>query len=934
MIEVRLIGAVEAIRDGEPVEIPGRRVRALLALLALTPGKTVSVESLANGIWDDEPPERVRGSLQTYVGRLRRVVGEEAISTDAFGYRLDVPRGAVDLMAFADSVAAAADLDDDEAERAALAEAIGRWHGEPFGEPPSEWIERHEVSVWTERYLQVVERRVDLDLAAGDEGDVLIELNRHVQHFPLRETLWLRLLVALDRSGRTAEALARYESLRQRLAEELGVDPSPELRAVYADLLNRTDEPLAVASSQPPTTGPCPRQLPLDVPGFVGRDELFADLDAQRASSDAAADPCVIALHGPPGSGKTTLAVRWAHRVKGDFPDGQLFLNLQGYGPGAPIDPTWALDRLLRGIGVHGSDVPYDVDDRAAVWRTELSSRRMLVVLDNARDAASVRPLLPGGQSTVLVTSRSQVRALAARDGVHRLAVERMSAAESTALLRRRITGRLSEDELAELADLCGHLPVALAVAAERVDRSSLSTIAELRGQIDRGRGVMDALSTDDDDPATNVRAVLAWSYEALDEPTARLFRLLGLWEAPRIPVAAASALAGAERSDATRMLDRLANHHLLTDVGGDRYETHDLIRELASEIVRTTESAEARSAAEHRLRNWFLHSAANARAAWRPYPFDLELPPVEDGVIPRSFASVAEAYEWFDLHIAYLQAIVHACIDDGDPIGHHLAPLLSTFLASEGVIGRDGPALFERAEASARRLGDRAGQANCANSLAQAQYEAGDNISALDSVRRSRELHAAAGQLGGELCAQGNVAIVLQSLGRSDAALEELQDAVERARDADNRLQLGTGLLNLSDLYRQVGRLGESVRAARESVDVLRAIDDPNRLAVALDNLADVLADSGRPDDAVRQLGEAIERYRAAHLRSNEANALRKLGVMHRDQGRPAAARPCWLRAAAILTDVGSQGTSRVTLAELNELIEGLPHDPEPSTV
>ena len=430
-LHICLMGTIEVTRDGAAVEIPGRRVRALLALLALSADQVVSIERLAEGLWDHDPPQRVRGSLQTYVGRLRRAIGADRVLTRPSGYVLRVDRRDVDLLDFYDRVEAAAQCVDPLEERRRLAAALATWRGEPFGEPPSLWLGRYESPLWVERHLQAVERRVDLDLIAGDHARCAAELQELAARNPLRESMWLRWLRALHACGRTAEALTQYETLRTRLVEELGTAPPAELQALHLELLETAETP-----ERPAPASVVPTRLPPAVSGFTGRTAQLAELEALASATPR---PSVVALHGPAGTGKTTLALHWAQRIRLGFPDGQLFVDLGGFGPDAPLGTAEALGMLLGGLGVRRGGLPIGEDERTALWRNLLADRQMLVVLDNARESDQVRPLLPGGPSLVVVTSRSQLRSLATREGAGRVVVDPMPARESVDLLAHRL---------------------------------------------------------------------------------------------------------------------------------------------------------------------------------------------------------------------------------------------------------------------------------------------------------------------------------------------------------------------------------------------------------------------------------------------------------------------------------------------------------------
>jgi Bacterial transcriptional activator domain/NB-ARC domain len=495
--------------------------------------------------------------------------------------------------------------------------------GNPLEGVQSAWLADYERPRLVERYLSGLERRIDLDIAAGRAADLVAEVRDVAGQHPLRESMWARLIVVLDRCGRQAEALECYETIRTRIAGEPGVDPGPELQRIYANLLRGTPpEPVDdEASSRPATERLVPRQLPADIESFTGRDDVLAALDALVGPDDGAGDlaerPVVImVLHGVGGIGKTTLAVHWAHRVTHRFPDGRLYLNLRGLGPGDPMGPPEALEVLLRGLGVPGDQMPADIDARSALLRTVLADRRVLLILDNARDAEQVRALLPGGGGAmVIVTSRSQLRGLAAREGAGRVAVDTLGLADAAALLAAGLEGQrvaYDEESLAELARLYGCLPLALAVAVERAGRHPDSELGDLIVELWDEHERLDAVDTGDD-PLTSVRAVFSWSYQALDEETAALFRMLGRYLGTDFSLPAVAALGGLTSGRARRRLDALTDVNLLRRTRHGRYTMHDLLRTYAAELHDEIGSSDD---TVRRLISWYVHSAADASSS------------------------------------------------------------------------------------------------------------------------------------------------------------------------------------------------------------------------------------------------------------------------------------------------------------------------------
>lgn len=926
VLEIRLSGAVEVLRDGVALRVPGRRTRALLVLLALAAERPVTTEALAKGIWAEDLPERVRGSLQTYVGRLRRVLGDSVIATVPNGYQLQVPRSAVDLLRFADRAARTDDADS-RADGAVLRDLLAEWTGDPFGEPPSDWIAEHEVPAWTERRLQVLERWIDLCFDAGDYESCLIELRGQVDRHPLRESLWLRLLTALDNLGRTAEALERYEQVRKQLAEELGVDPCPELRAIYQQLLSRGDEPATATRPHKPAV---PRHLPPALPGFVGRQWQLDRLDEIVEMSHHTDDPVLIALHGTAGAGKTTLAAQWAHHIKDRFPDGQLFLNLQGYGPGERVDVGRALMSLLRAIGVRSGDIPLETDERAALWRTHAQHRRMLVLLDNVHDAETVRTLLPGSESMVLVTSRNQLRGLAARDGAQRVIVDRMPSNEAVELLSKRIGGAQEPDELEELAVLCDHLPVALAVAAERAGREETRPLEELIRQLRDRQRRLDTLVADEEDPLTSVRAVFEWSYRMLDAATARLFRLLGLYQNATIVVDVAAALEGSEALDVERRLDRLTASHLLGRGENGRYHIHDLLAAFAAERIEAAEREEERTAATQRLRSWHLHTSANASDAIAPPAYEIHRPPVEHDVAPRDFPTADAAYEWFDEHIAYLRTTVRSAATDDDPVGYLLAPTLVEYLDMNGTLAADIP-LYELARASAAHAGDAIGEARCANCLLGAHLQNEDLHSALECATHAATLYDDAGDTRGRLMVQNNRAVILQYLGRHAESISIAQEVVDVARRAGLTSHLAATLLGLSEAYRTSGRFDDALQTAKEATEL--TVDNRREHVAAVQLVGDAYVALDRPAAAIDAYQRALEVVRGLGPTLPEVEIRRGLGFAYRASGNIAEARGTWQAAIQLLHRIGTPETHRLSVSELTALIEGLDDEPGSGT-
>lgn len=661
VFRVRLLGPFEVRLNGAEVTITGSVTRSLIALLALQPNRFVAADVLIDRIWTDRSPANGRATLQSAIARIRRQLGPGAITRSGDGYVLRGDPEDVDAVTMVGRLDDAELETDPVQERRLLGQALALW-AEPFAGDFVEALRGTERERLVERYLRGLERRIDLDLAAGANAELCGELRTLAADHPFRESLWLRFLVALGDAGRRAEALEQYEILRSRLADHLGVDPAPELQSLHLQMLR--GEPVRLDG--PPAA---PQQLPSDVRRFTGRSAILDQLTATvRVLVDRHACAPVIVLHGEAGAGKTALAVHWAHRGKDLFPDGQLFVELRGYASADPVDVGTALDAILRQLGVPGDRIPPDLDDRTALLRTTLASRRLLMVLDDARNADQIRPLLPGTSSTVVVvTSRHRLSSLTIRDDVLRIAVPPLPVHDARGLLRLMVRPRTLGDAAAdELLELCGRLPLALAIAAEQLNRySELATgqvISRLRNFADR----IDALSGGDS-PSTDLRAVLSWTYQALDETAASTFRAIGQSPVDVLPLPAVAALAGLPVVKARHAVRTLADLHLVQEVTPTRIQMHSLLRAYALERAAEEDNALVRQSAVDRLATWYLASAEAARTTATPVSLMLGRRPSVDPVLePMTFATASEAPAWFDEERQSLLAIVTSAAATG----------------------------------------------------------------------------------------------------------------------------------------------------------------------------------------------------------------------------------------------------------------------------
>ncbi|HEV2781583.1 MAG TPA: BTAD domain-containing putative transcriptional regulator [Actinophytocola sp.] len=896
----RLLGDFEATRRGEPLPVPAGRLRVLLATLLLRANRTVPVEALIDRLWDGAAPRRARGSLPTYVMRLRKALGDDTrsptlIHTRPGGYLIEVGVDQVDLLRFRDLVERAAGLDP-AAAAAALREALALWRGPALAGIPSEQLRRDELPQLTEERLGVLERRIELDLRLGRRNGLVAELSALARDHPLRERFWGQLMRALSASGRQAEALERFREVRGLLTAELGIEPGPELQRLHERILRGEPE---ACSIRPQWTAP--RQLPADVASFTGRASSMATLDGLLSGPDT-----VAAIHGPPGVGKTALAVRWSHRMSRHFPDGQLYLDLRGFDPDRPpADPGDALGQFLRALGVQPVQIPHDLEERSALYRSTVAGRRMLVLLDNAATADQVRPLLPGSPSCrVLVTSRNQLTGLVAIDGARELTLDVLTPAESLALLDTMLGServRAEPKAAAELTELCGHLPLALRVAAGKLVIRPRQRIADSVARL-RDGARLSALELEGDRRGA-VRAAFDLSYLALKPDEQRMFRRLGLVPGPDVTPAAAAALVAAPEPATVRRLDRLVAAHLVDCPAPGRFRLHDLIRHYARERCAADESTSDTTAAVRRLFDWYLTTTQEAVHLTHPYSPHLE----EHSGEPTTFADRTQAWAWLDAERPNLTAAVGDALDRGLlTTALRLADTLRGYFGARAHLGSDWRALIHSGLIAAGKLDDDRGRAAMYLNHAIARYALGDLPGYLDHSRRAHGLASRVGWTKGAARALAYLGQGHMELGILPEALEFLERSHVLMAAEGSLPDLSHIYLILGFTYLDQGLLDEAVGYFGKSLEIGRKLDSLPRQCSALHGLGTAKAQLGEAAAATASFTECLRDSRVLGNRDLEAISLAFLAELSAGAGDPAAAADLLARALAIV-DVGT---------------------------
>lgn len=920
-----VLGPVQARRDGEVLPSGSPQQRALMAALLLRGGRTATAGELIDALWGDEPPSQALAAIRTYAARLRKTLGPGVLVSESGGYALAVQPGTLDLheatrlATEADEARSRGDLD---RARALITSALDLWDGDPLQGTPGPYAasQRARLEEWR---LQLLESRADMNLEHGLHAEAVSELTALTAAHPLRERLRELLMLALYRSGRQAEALAVYAETRRLLSDELGVDPRPELSELQQRILQADEElaaPSPTANEAPPPVFNRPSQLPATVFDFTGRTSLVRELEGVllRAGRDGMS---VAAVSGMGGVGKTTLAVQVAHAVRAHFPDGQLYVDLQGAGPRA-AEPETILGAFLRALGQPDSAIPDTLDERAALYRSTLDGRRVLVLLDNARDAAQIRHLLlpTTAGCAALVTSRGRMTDLA---GAHLLDLDVLSPEEAT-LLFTRIVGheRVAAERQAALdvVAACGFLPLAIRIAASRLAARRTWTVSTLAAKLADKLHRLDELRAGD----LAVKATFELGYGQLEPAQARAFRLLGLAEGPDIALPAAAALLDLPLQETEDLLEALVDASLLESAAPGRYSYGDLLRLYARACAERDEHPTAeRGAALSRLLDFYLATAARGYAIERPGDrfVDHLRPTAHPGL---TFDNRDAAQDWLYFEANCLLACARQSTG-ADSLGRAVDLLWTARDLAES--GSNSTQYEDTATAlrdAAAACGDIGAERRALAALSNAHLSTG-RLAEADLEASSAHFMAAEADDDLVLCwAAATRGVIATYQNRPADAEAHLLEAIELFRADRDGPGEAAALCHLSRVHLLLGRTASAIELAERGADIYETMGYTLQSANARYALGIALSQSGRHSEALAELSDALAIFREDRQRLWEGSTHFRIAEAHLASGRPAQAVQHTHEALA-LGAIGGDWTRGNVLTVLGRALDAL---------
>ncbi|MFG2949473.1 AfsR/SARP family transcriptional regulator [Streptomyces adustus] len=918
----QILGPVRVWQAADDVRLGAPKQRALLALLLAHAGDPVPLHGIVDALWQEDPPATAVNVVQRHVAALRRLLepglrsgtASRRLVRGSGGYRVEVAPQELDLLRFR-TLRQDARRSARQGDRAGavelLVEALDLWRG-PAGSgiPPEVRALPVFTAVDAEHVAAVKEAAGYVPtVGAALTEHVLVTLRQAAAHHPLDEGLQARLIEVLATAGRQAEALETYQLVRARIADELGLDPGAELQEAQLTALNQGRPPLTDTLPAPAAVAGIlsPAQLPRDLGAFTGR---RSELDLLDTLVPKPADPAqAVVISGMAGVGKTTLAVHWANRLADSFPDGQLYVDLRGFHlTGPAMSGAEAMRALFDAFGVPVGSIPAGPQAQATLYRGLLAGRRVVVVLDNARDSEQVRPLLPAPPGCLaVITSRHQLQGLMAVEGAHSVTLSPLDEEEALALLSRRLGGaRVARESAAaaEIVALCGRLPLALAIVGARAVLHPGYPLAAVADELRASHGSLDAFTGEP--PLADARFIFSWSYQALTPQAARLFRLLALHPGPHCSAAAAASLAATTVREVHSCLRELVRAHLLFENEPGRFTSHSLLRAYATELVGESESVPEAEAATTRVLDHYLHSAHAADALLAPHRERVTLRRPAAHTLPERFTDQRGAADWFERDRSVLLAAVAQDGRHGDgTFSWQLAAVLELYLDRNGR-WQQQKTVQSTAITAAQRVGSLLGQAHGHRALGFALSRLQQWDGADEHLERALQLFKELGDLRGQGRVHRYRAFIANQHGRHPAALEHyrLASVLYRAAgyrngEASVHNEVGWTYLLLGEYDKALGECGRSIAIHQE-------IGDHNGEAAAWDSLGVAHQRLGHHQQALDSFEHALGMYRQLRDSYLEADTLVHIADTHLAADRAETAARALRQALDILDSIG----------------------------
>ncbi|TRO55581.1 BTAD domain-containing putative transcriptional regulator, partial [Streptomyces sp. IB201691-2A2] len=931
-LRVSILGPLRAWRLGKELVLGPPKQQSVLALLVVQAGHPVPLRQIVDALWIEKPPERAVNVVHRHVGSLRRLLepglarrsDARLLVRTASGYRLNLGVENLDLLQFRkmrDSAQRAAAVGQPDEAADLFIKALSLWRGR-VAAGLFDFFGEHTIFRGVDsEYFHAAQAAAESSLLAGRTRDLLPLIKRAAHDDPLNEALQASLIRVLASEGRAAEALDHYQSVRSQLADDLGIDPGTELRNAHAEVLRSApdsdlEDTRGEAASQTGfgrnLPGVRPAQLPPNLRVFTGRQKEISRLDEPFLSADGNQHAATVSvISGAPGVGKTTLALHWAHRNASRYPDGQLYINLRGYdSSGDPLTPSVAVCYLLESLGVPNKQMPPGFDSQVALYRSLLAQRQCLILLDNARNAEQVRPLLPGNPACVtVITSRERMTGLVASAGAHLLNLETPTIEEAFDFLSRRLgRSRIEAERGAALSiiEQCGRLPLALAIVCARVQSFPAASLAAVAEELHEGRDTLQSLTLDGEiDPATDANSVFSWSYRALTDDAALAFRRLWLSPAHSVSLHAAASLTGMTMKSTRQIMAELHRASLWNEHRSGYYSSHDLLRVFGRKVADVQDSPQLITAARGRLYDHYLHTSSSASRMLNSHREHPDLPDVIIGTQVRSFNNTEYAANWFHHEMPALQEIVtHAENELSGAYAWRMAAILELVLDRSGR-RQEQIVLQSSALKAAQRADDIDGQAHMHRSLGFALGRSGESGQSEEHLSQAIVMFSQSGDLLGEALTHRYIAFFKNVDERHHEALDEY----EKAKCLYERSSHPVGLASVAN---EVGwtriLLGDykgAIDNCRHAIEISRKVGNPNVEAASWDSIGVAYHNLGMIGQSVDALNRALSYYRELNDAYLTADTLIHIGDAYLRQN-PEEANRAWREALEILESLG----------------------------